>query len=286
MRAKTDYTVFCGRAGDHNDLAMPGAKAIGEALRRRTGIIPTVIGTPQPALNSGWRAELDAALPELGQLQARFDAVMAAGSVSIAATSRCAVSLATLPAIGRHHPSACIVWFDSHGDLNPPEASPSGYLGGLALAGPLGLWDSGLGAGLRLDQIVLVGQRDLDPYELELIAEHHIPLIRPRSDLAAELRAAISGRPVYVHFDCDVLEPGIVPTDYRVDGGLSLADVRVCCEVIAEGDFVGIEIAEFQNSWQAGGEPVSPAALLDALEPVLRVSGKTPPQPLPTRGRG
>ncbi len=270
VRERVSYTVFWGRAGDHNDLAMPGAKAIGAALRLRTGIIPTVIGTPQPALNIGWRAELDAALPELRQLQSRFDEVMAAGAVSIAATSRCAVSLATLPAIARYNPSACIVWFDAHGDLNPPEASPTGYLGGLALAGPLGLWDSGLGAGLRLDQIVLVGQRDLDPYERDLIATHHIPHIRPGGDLAAELRAAISGRPVYVHFDCDVLEPGIVPTDYRVDGGLTLEDVRTCCDVIAEGAFVGIEIAEFQNSWEAGGEPVSPVVLLDALEAILR----------------
>ncbi|MGM4910627.1 arginase family protein [Rhizobium sp. 768_B6_N1_8] len=272
MAGKVEYTVFQGRAGDHNDLAMPGAKAIGEELERRTGISPAVIGTPEPAVNGGWREELDAALPSLRELQSRFDEVLAAGAASIAATSRCAVSLATLPAVAKHHPAACIVWFDAHGDLNPPEASPTGYLGGLALAGPLGLWDSGLGAGLSFDQVVLVGQRDLDPYELDLIAKHDIPHIEPGADLATDLGRAIAGRSVYVHFDCDVLEPGIVPTDYECEGGLSLDDVRACCKVIAEHDFVGIEIAEFQNSWEAGGPPVSPSALLDALEPVLTKS--------------
>ena len=158
MAGKVEYTVFQGRAGDHNDLAMPGAQAIGEELERRTGISPAVIGTPEPALNAGWREELDAALPSLKELQSRFDDMLAAGAVLIAATSRCAVSLATLPAVARRHPAACIVWFDAHGDLNPPEASPTGYLGGLALAGPLGLWDSGLGAGLSFDQVVLVGR--------------------------------------------------------------------------------------------------------------------------------
>jgi arginase len=269
MAGKAEYTVFQGRAGDHNDLAMPGAKAIGEELERRTGISPAVIGTPEPAVNGGWREELDAALPSLRELQSRFDEVLAAGAASIAATSRCAVSLATLPAVAKHHPAACIVWFDAHGDLNPPEASPTGYLGGLALAGPLGLWNSGLGAGLSFDQVVLVGQRDLDPYELDLIAKHDIPHIKPGADLATDLGSAIAGRSVYVHFDCDVLEPGIVPTDYEFEGGLSLDDVRACCKVIAEHGFVGIEIAEFQNSWKAGGPPVSPSALLDALEPVL-----------------
>lgn len=263
------YTVFQGRAGDHNDLAMPGAQAIGEALARRTGIAPFVVGRPEPALNTGWREELDVALPALKQLQARFDDVLASGAVSIAATSRCAVSLATLPAVARHRPDACIVWFDAHGDLNTPEASTSGFLGGLAISGPAGLWDSGLGAGLSLDQLVLVGQRDLDPFEQDLIDRRVIPLVEARGDLAAELRKAIAGRPVYVHLDCDVLNPGVVPTDYACEGGLSLADLRACCEVIAEQAFVGIEIAEFQYAWESGGEAFSPDPLLDALAPIL-----------------
>ncbi len=272
MTRNVEYTVFQGRAGDHNDLAMPGAAAIGEELYRRTGISPTVIGRPQPALNIGWRQELDAALPALKDIKSRFDEVFAGGAASVAATSRCAVSLATLPAVARHHPSVCIVWFDAHGDLNPPAASITGYLGGLALAGPLGLWDSGLGAGLSLGQVVLVGQRDLDPYELDLIKQHSIPHMKQGPDLATKLKAAIAGRPVYVHLDCDVLEPGIVPTDYKNEGGLSLEDLCACCEVIAEHDFVGIEIAEFQVSWAVDSPPVSPKALLDALEPVLKTA--------------
>ncbi|WP_431323222.1 arginase family protein [Rhizobium sp. YTU87027] len=120
-----------------------------------------------------------------------------------------------------------------------------------------------------MDQVVLVGQRDLDPYEVNLMAQHNIPHIRPKDDLPNELRSAIDGRPVYVHLDCDVLEPGIVPTDYTNAGGLSLDDLQLCCEVIAEHQIVGLEIAEFQNAWQAGGPPVSPSALLDALSPLL-----------------
>lgn len=263
------YTVFQGRAGDHNDLAMPGAKAIGNDLARRTGVNPVVLGKPAQAMNTGWREELDAAMPALKEVQARFDDVLSSGAVSVAATSRCAVSLATLPAVARHHPECCIVWFDSHADLNTPEATETGYLGGLALAGPAGLWDSGLGKGLLLDQIVLVGQRDLDPFETELINAHNIPHINPGENLAGRLKEAVAGRAVYVHLDCDVLNPGIVPTDYVHEGGLTLEDLRACCDVIAAGPFVGIEIAEFQNSWEPAGEPVSPSALIDALSPLL-----------------
>ncbi len=273
MLKQTQYTVFHGRAGDRNDLAMQGAMAIGDALARRTGIAPSVIGTPEPALNTGWRPELDAALAALQLVQQRFDSVLASGAISIAATSRCAVSLATLPAVVKHHPSICIVWFDAHADLNTPDATITGYLGGLAIAGPAGLWNSGLGAGLRMDQIVLVGARDLDPFEEELINSNGIPIITPKGDLAANLRKAIAGRPIYVHLDCDVLNPGIVPTDIVVDGGLSLDDLRSCAEVIAAHEFVGIEIAEFQNAWERGGDAVSADPLLDALAPLL---GKIP----------
>jgi len=266
---KAQYTVFQGRAGDHNNLAMPGAMAIGAALAQRTGTAPAVIGSPEPALNVGWRDELDAALPLLRQVQARFDAVLGDGGVSIAATSRCTVALATLPAVAKHYPSVCVIWFDAHADLNTPEVTLSGYLGGLALAGPAGLWSSGLGAGLSLDQIVLVGARDLDPFEQDLIDQHRIPVIKPGKDMAEDLRDAIAGRPVYVHLDCDVLEPGIVPTDFVVPGGLSLDDLYTCATVIAAHDFIGIEIAEFQSSWGPGGEEVTLSPLLDALAPVL-----------------
>lgn len=261
--------VFQGRAGDHNDLAMPGARAVGEALARRIGVRPLVVGAPEPCLNTGWREELDAALPALRELQARFDALMAAGVVPIVAMTRCTVSLATLPVVARRNPGVCVVWFDAHADLNTPDVTTTGYLGGLALAGPAGLWSSGLGSGLSLDQVVLVGQRDLDPFEQELIARRGIPHIKPRGDLAAELRRAIAGRPVYVHLDCDVLSPDIVPTDYVVANGLSLHDLRACCEAIAEMDFRGIEIAEFQNAWEPGGEAISPEPLLDALAPLM-----------------
>ncbi len=274
MAKRVEYTVFQGRAGDHNDLAIPGAKAIGDELANRTGVSPTVIGKPEPAQNIGWREELDAALPSLVEIQSRINDVFVRGAISIAATSRCAVSLATLPAVARHFPSACVVWFDAHGDLNPPEASPTGYLGGLALAGPVGLWDSGLGAGLNLDQVILVGQRDLDPFEIDLIARRSIPVIKPGADLLPQLRNAIGGRSVYVHLDCDVLEPGIVPTDYQHEGGLSLDDLRACFELIAEHDLVGIEIAEFQIAWANNGPPISPKALIDVLEPVLGLQSK------------
>jgi arginase family enzyme len=263
-------TVFHARAGDHNNLAMPGAFAIGAMLSERLGLPPTIIGNPESALNTGWHRELDAAMPALRAMAAHLDAVLGRGCRPVSATSRCTVSLATLPVVLAHRPDACVVWFDAHADLNTPETTTSGYLGGLALSGPAGLWDSGLGRGLALSSVILVGQRDIDPPEQALIDAGAVALLAPGAALAQRLRAAVAGRSVYVHLDCDVLDPGIVPTDYLCEHGLSLADLREACAVLADTEVLGIEIAEFQNAWEDGGEAVSPAALLDAVQPLLQ----------------
>jgi arginase/N-omega-hydroxy-L-arginine amidinohydrolase len=51
--------------------------------------------------------------------------------------------------------------------------------------------------------------------------------------------------------------------------------VKEAAEIMAESEVVGIEIAEFQNVWVEGGEPVSPDPLLSALLPVLERHRRT-----------
>jgi arginase family enzyme len=239
------------------------------ALARRLGIPVTTIGKPATATNAGWASELSAAMPSLLEYSVHLEGLFRDRLVPLSALSRCAVALGSLPVLMRYRPDACVVWFDAHPDLNTPETTTSGYLGGMALAGPAGLWDSGLGNGLPLENIILVGARDLDPAEQVLAESGKVSLIPPKGDYLGRLRTAIAARPVYIHLDCDVLEPGIVPTDYRVPGGFTLAELHAICGLLAENELVGLEIAEFENAWTEGGAPVPPDALLDALDPVI-----------------
>jgi len=262
-------TVFQGLAGDHNNLGIPGAASLGDMLAARLGAVVTCIGSPGPALSMDWEPELKAALSALRLMEKQLDSIFRQGQVPVTALSRCAVSLSTLPVVARHRPEVCVVWFDAHADLNTPDTTTSGYLGGLALSGPLGLWDTGLGAGLRGENVVLVGARDIDPPEQALIDAGLVRWVQCGPDLANRLRDAVAGRPVYVHLDCDVLEPGIVPTEFKAPGGLSLADLYATAELLAMHEVVGLEISEFQSVWEEGEEPVSPANLIDALQPLL-----------------
>jgi len=200
-------------------------------------------------------------------MRARYDLLLATDQTPVTALSRCAVALATLPVIAHRRPDAVVIWFDAHADINTPQTSTTDYLGGLALGGPLGLWDSGLGAGLQPGNVILAGTRDIDGPEQKLIDEGAITLIGPGIDFAERLRRAVAGRPVYVHIDCDVLEPGIVPTDYLVAEGLSLHDLHQAAEALALSDILGIEIGELEADPADGQDLAIP--LLQALNPIL-----------------
>ncbi|HEY6124919.1 MAG TPA: arginase family protein [Steroidobacteraceae bacterium] len=268
MKSST-LIVYRGRAGDRNSRGTAGAQMLGALLARRYGLDVTYVSTPHaPLPTTAWDEQLAAARGELSALADALRAAIRDGHRAVAAIGRCAAGLATVPVIAEAHPDACVVWFDAHGDSNLPSSNAVPYLGGMVLTGAAGHWDSGLGAGLKLSNVVLVGARDLDPHEKELIGSGELKLVAPGPNLAARLAAAVGDRDVYVHIDCDVLEPGIVPIEYQVTGGLSLEDLRACAAILAKRKVIGIEIAEFESEW-LDGRPASPDRVVDAIAPLL-----------------
>jgi arginase family enzyme len=252
---------------------MRGAALLGAAIGRHLGIKMCAIGAPAMPLAADCWIELEAARPHLRQLARRVDSLIGAARCPVTVMGRCASALATLPAVARHRPDALVIWFDAHADCNLPATSPTGYLGGMVLTGASGRWPTGLGDDLKLDNLILAGARDIDPAEQALVDSGAIRHITLGADFERQLRAAIAGRPVYAHLDCDVLEPGIVPTEYRVPGGLTLDHLRSAATVIANGALVGIEIAEFEAEWTESGDPGDPGRLIEALEPLLTKVG-------------
>lgn len=278
-------THFAGRAGDHNDRAMVASGHLASALAQRYGTTPTVVGAPEPALSTGWAEELSAAMPTLRAMAQHLEVVLGAGRVPVTASSRCAVALATLPVVAAARPDAVVVWFDAHADLNTPDSTTTDFLGGLAYSGPLGMWDSGLGGGLAPGNAVLVGARDIDPAERDVLDQGLITLVRTGPGMDAELRTVVAGRPVYLHLDCDVLEPGTVATDYEVPGGMTLDDLRACAAVLAESEVVGVEVAELEADANRATVGLHVQALLRALAPVLDAAAAPRSQARPSPGR-
>lgn len=271
--SRTALIHMAGTCGDHNDRAMQGSPILVTELEHQIGGPARRVGSPATALNSLWDVELQAAHQNLADLRDVLDEAMTAGVFPVTASSRCSAGLATLPVIAKHHPDAVVVWFDAHAGLNTPDSSASGFLGGMAVSSPLGWWDSGFGEGIPAEQVVLAGVRDIGPPELTMITEHGIPVVPPGPDFARRLSEAVAGRPVYVHVDCDVLEPGTVSTDYVVGNGLTLDHLHAGLTVLADGDVVGIQIAEFESGEDQETTAHAASQVVRAIRPVLPVFG-------------
>lgn len=150
----------------------------------------------------------------------------------------------------------------------PVEGGVTDYLGGMVISGAAGEWDTGFGREVDLGNVILVGARDLDPPEQVRIDAGQIRLVRVGAGLGSRLKDAIGGRRVYVHLDCDVLDSGLLATEYQVPGGLQWTDLLDAFESLAAHELVGLEITEYEASWP-GGKPNDPSQLLSAMQPVL-----------------
>ncbi len=162
------------------------------------------------------------------------------------------LSLGSVPGAARGARTG-VIWVDAHGDFNTPETSPSGNVHGMPLAALLGLGAPpltevcGTGPKLLPQDVVLIGVRQLDPGERELILKSGVTVFT-MSDVdrlgmarvAAEAVARLKGLPrVHVSFDADVLDPEIAPgVGTPVPGGLTYREAHLLMELLHESGIV------------------------------------------------
>lgn len=143
-----------------------------------------------------------------------------------------------------------LIWLDAHGDFNTPETSPSGNIHGMPLAVLAGLGSPRLvaigrpGPKVSLDNIVLVGVRDLDSGERDLLREHgvlvytmgHIDRLGMATVMAHAIEHAGNGTDgVHVSLDLDVVDPRDAPgVGTPVQGGINYREAHLALEMIAE----------------------------------------------------
>jgi arginase len=246
----TDVVALVGRTSDRAPGRAAGAHALAHALSADA----RVLGEPAEPHPGRYDEDLRDAR-----------ATLEAAAVTVAVTRRplltatdCSICVATVPAVARRWPNAWLLWLDAHGDFNTPDTTPSGFLGGMCLAGAVGLWDTGYGAGPAPERVVLVGGRDLDAAEEELMACHGVV----RTD---EPAGALAGREVFVHLDVDILDPAVMPGQlYPAPGGLDTKQLHdLLAGVAARARIVGAEITCFSTPELSGVLAQAAAPLLE-----------------------
>lgn len=153
--------------------------------------------------------------------------------------------------------SPAILWYDSHGDFNTPEISPSGFLGGMPLAALVGRGNQHLMRGLNLEPIaeadvIITDVRNLDAEEGDMLRGSDITI---HETLASLRSAGLPDRPLYIHFDTDVVDCDEMPAmSYPEPNGPTLAEcVRSLEQVLAQGNTAAV-LFSLWNETLAGGD--------------------------------
>lgn len=160
-----------------------------------------------------------------------------------------------------HSPESVVVWADAHGDINPPDSSPSGNFHGMPLAFLIeGLKHHSRFSWLRNKlsprKLIYFGPRDLDEKEKEIINDLSIQYISSeeinRRGTTALLEEALhiadpNGEcPIHLSFDVDVCDADdVIATGTRVNAGPDLIEVLKLGPQLAEtGRLRSMDIVE------------------------------------------
>jgi arginase len=184
----------------------------------------------------------------------------AAGSRPVVLSGDCITALGTVAGLQRAGIDAGIVWFDAHGDVQTPETTASGYLGGMPLRLLVGYRPELIATGLGLrpvpeHRVMLVGARDLDPPEVAYLTGARIS----RTEVTDLDAAALPDGPLYVHLDLDVIDPAELPgLLYPAPGGPAAADVAAALRMLlATGRVAAVGIA---CTWHPGHDAAAKVA--------------------------
>lgn len=269
-----DLIVSQGRVADRTSRTIVGAALTAQVLERRYGIKGHYIGKAAPPANDDWRVSLIQAKETLVGLRQAIAKSIKGGNFTVMVSNTCPASLASLPVVAQELPNTVVLWIDAHGDFNTPETTSTGYLGGMVVSAACGLWDSGHGAGLRSDQLILIGARDIDLAERELLQRASIRIIPPAEATPETVLNAINGSNVWIHVDWDALEPGFVPADYKISDGILPTQLRAIFEAIPPSQILGIELAEFNAPVDVVASEKALSIILDIVAPIFRDTGR------------
>lgn len=156
-----------------------------------------------------------------------------------------------------------VIWVDAHGDINTLETSPSGNIHGMPLASSMGIGHNSLTdiyfakQKVKPENVFLLGCRDLDLGEIELIKEHNLNVwtmkdIKSKGieTILKELLNIINQncvKNIHFSFDIDCLDPSYVPgTGTPVEDGLSFPEGKKVIETIIGTSLVkSMDFVEF-----------------------------------------
>ena len=259
------------RTSDRTAGGSRGVDALAPLLGKRLGREPRMIGTPGEPRAARFEDDLRDSRGCLLEAGGQVDDALSGGNFPLLLAGDCSICLTTLPTVLGHRPDARVLWLDAHADYNIPETTPSGFLGGMCLAGACGEWETGLAGPIRPERVVLAGVRELDGGERELLERGDATVIGSSVvETLVAVQNALDAAPVYVHLDLDVLDPQVFPAQFPAPGGLAPEKLYDLLEAVTEEcELVGVEVTAFEAPEDPEEREEAAAVALHVLEPLL-----------------
>lgn len=243
---------------------------LGQSLRKLGYEVELESDIPVPAMETREARRRDARFRDeiLGvctTLCGQTDEALNDGFVPLVIGGDHSIAMGTVSGVAahfaRHKQDIGLIWFDAHGDMNLPGISPSGNIHGMPLAHLLGRGDpelasiGGLNPTVKPENVVLIGIRDIDDGERQIIRESGITTFTMRdidelgmTEVCRRALDVVATDTVgfHVSFDVDGCDPSVIPgSGTLVPGGVSFREAHQLLENCADtGRMVSMEVVE------------------------------------------
>jgi len=243
---------------------------LGKALRGLGYQVDQEEDIPVPAPETRSIASVEARFKEeilatCTQLAARVEEVLDHGDIPLVLGGDHSIAMGTVSGVASHYRKhdqhIGLIWFDAHGDMNIPGMSPSGNIHGMPLAHLLGRGDpdlstiAGFSGKIRPENVALVGIRDVDSAEREIIQASGINtytmrdldekgMARVATEILQVVNAGTTG--FHVSFDVDGCDPAVIPgSGTLVPGGVNFREAHLLLEYCADSKkMLSMEVVE------------------------------------------
>ncbi len=170
------------------------------------------------------------------------------------------IAMGTTAALSQHYQKIGMIWIDAHGDFNTEDTTISGNIHGMSFATSVGRGTKSLVGQMGRTRVlepncVLIGARDLDPLEREVLRQSKVTVFTMREIdeqgmykvMKKAMKIACDGTDaLHVSFDLDSMDPMDAPgVGTPVQGGITYREAHLAMEMISEcGKLKSLEVVE------------------------------------------
>ena len=209
---------------------------------------------------------IDSITESTSRLSDAFQNSLAKGHRPVCLGGDHSLSIGSLHGIRRFYEATekqiAVIWIDAHPDMNTDQSTISGNIHGMPLAANLGYGDSRLinptkkTTHIRPENTYLLGIRDIDPKEKELIEQLNIQCITAadihKNGLSFYIDQSLQHirnqvDHIHISFDMDVIDPSIAPAvGTPVEGGLSRSQTLMLMQFLQQNRMIdSLDFVEF-----------------------------------------